>query len=316
MRTRRMLRAGLALLLVLASVLPAARGQTTEPTRFTVQELAPGVFAVLDREGRAGANAGFVIGADAVAVIDSFFHEDAARELLAHIRTQTARPIRYLINTHHHIDHVAGNAVFVKAGAQLVAHARVADWQRSENLRLLGPRLTPALRERIGQLPEPQLLVQAAMSLDLGGGRQLLLRHWPGHTGGDLVVQVSDAPVRFLGDLLWQAAIPNLVDAMPAAWRATLASLAAESSPALWYVPGHGAPARVQALLDLADYLAALEQAVREAGTDAERAVAQLKPRFGHWAFFRGLAPANVRDQQAELEGRKRVPGEPGPTSP
>lgn len=297
------------LLLGVLGLLPL-RLQALEATRFSVQELAPGVFAAIDREGRAGANAGFVVGAEAVAVIDSFLHEDAARELLAVIRASTPLPIRYLINTHHHIDHVAGNAVFVQAGARLVAHARAADWQQDENLRLLGPRLTPALRERIAQLPPPQVRVQAAHALHLGGGRQLLLRHWPGHTGGDLVIQVSDAPVRFLGDLLWQAAIPNLVDARPVAWRATLAALAAEASPELWYVPGHGAPARAQALLDLADYLAALQQAVQEAGADAERALALLKPRFSHWAYFRGLAPANVRDQQAELEGRKRVPTE------
>ncbi len=295
------------LLLCVPGVAPA---QPT-PTRFTLHELAPGVFAAIDREGRAGANAGFVIGGEAVAVIDSFFNEDAARELLAAIRARTQRPIRYLINTHHHIDHVAGNAVFLEAGAMLVAQRRVAGWLRSENLRLLGERLTPELRARIEALPLPQLAYDEQMSLHLGGGRRLLLRHRLGHTGGDTVVGLSDAPVLFMGDLLWRAAIPNLVDARPLLWRETLASIAGQADRSeLRYVPGHGEVASAQDLRDFADYLDELDRIVVKAGSDSERTLALLAQRYGAWAYFKGLAAANVRDQQAEHEGRKRVPSD------
>lgn len=290
------------------SLLLAGPARAQEAAEFTLHELAPGVFAAIDRDGKAGANAGFVIGADGVAVIDSFFRESAARALLAAIRARTQLPIRYLINTHHHIDHVAGNAVFAEAGAMIVAQRRVAGWLRPENLRLMGERLTPALRAQIETLPLPQLGFEDRMSLHLGGGRRLLLRHVLGHTGGDTVVGVSDAKVLFMGDLLWRAAIPNLVDARPLLWRASLAAIASESAADTRYVPGHGGVATAQDLQDFADYLAALEQAVQEAGSDSEKALARLATRYGSWAFFRGLAAANVRDQQAELAGSKRVP--------
>lgn len=299
-----------ALLLLLMGLWVGSAGAQSDQqaAEFTLHELAPGVFAAIDRDGKAGANAGFVIGAEGVAVIDSFYRESAARALLAAIRARTQLPIRYVVNTHHHIDHVAGNAVFQEAGAMLVAQRRVAGWLRSENLRLLGERLTPELRARIEALPLPQLGYEDRMSLHLGGGRRLLLNHRLGHTGGDTVVGVSDANVLFMGDLLWRASVPNLVDARPLLWRETLAMVAAENSAATRYVPGHGGVATAQDLQDFADYLSELDRAVIEAGSDSERALARLAQRYGSWAYFKGLAAANVRDQLAEQEGRKRVP--------
>jgi glyoxylase-like metal-dependent hydrolase (beta-lactamase superfamily II) len=283
----------------------AAAAQAQE--HFALQALAPGVYAAIDREGRAGANAGVVIGRDAIAVIDSLYQEAASRELLAAIRKLSALPIRYLVNTHHHIDHVAGNRLFAEAGATVIAQQQVAGWLYSENLRLLGgERITPAQRTQVEGLLAPQLGFETALRIELGG-RQLLLRHRLGHTGGDTVVAVSDAPVLFMGDLLWRAAIPNLVDAQTQHWQQTLGSYAAMDD-ATRFVPGHGGVATPADVRDFADYLQQLRSTVREAGSDSERALTQLRLQFGAKAYFRGLAAANVRDMQAELTGTKRVP--------
>ena len=59
--------------------------------------------------GKAGGNAGFVVGDDGIAVIDTFEDAGAARELLAAIRQISSLPIRFVVNTHYHLDHVAGN---------------------------------------------------------------------------------------------------------------------------------------------------------------------------------------------------------------
>ena len=276
---------------------------------FTLHELRPGVFAAIDEGGRAGANAGFVIGASAVAVIDSFFREEAAEALLREIRARTALPIRYVINTHHHIDHVAGNRVFVQAGALPVAQSNVAAWLLPENERLLGPRITATQRAQLSQ--PPAIRYAQRLTLDLGG-RLLELRHELGHTGGDTVVSVDG--VRFMGDLLWRAAVPNLVDADTLQWQQTLQRLDGGET----YVPGHGGVASAQDLRDFAGYLQRLREIVREAGSDSERALAQLQLQYGSWAYFKGLAAANVRDAQAEREGRKRVPApaDAAPLSP
>jgi cyclase len=116
----------------------AARAQPADPgPPFVLKELAPGVWAAIDRGGRAGANAGFVIGDDGVAVIDSFYRPEAAPALLAEIRKLTPLPIRYVINTHYHIDHVAGDNTFRSAG---------------------GPGRGPAQCPRLDPQREPQVL--------------------------------------------------------------------------------------------------------------------------------------------------------------
>lgn len=298
--------------LVLPLLLATLPAQAEVPA-FDLQPLAPGVYAAIDRGGSAGANAGVVIGAEAIAVVDSLYREDAARELLAAIRKLSPLPIRYVINTHHHIDHVGGNRVFAEAGATVIAQERVSGWVRPENLRLLGgDKIGEAARAQVEALKAPQLGYAQRLTVDLGGGRQLLLRHALGHTGGDTVVAVSDAPVLFMGDLLWRRSIPNLVDATPSDWVRTL-RLEAQRPESTRYVPGHGQVATPQDVTDFADYLSELERIVAAStGADDEARAAQaleaLRARFGDWSYFKGLAPRNVRDMLAELQGRKRVP--------
>lgn len=284
-----------------------------EESAFDLQPLATGVYAVIDRGGSAGANAGVVVGAESIAVIDSLYQEAAARELLAAIRQLSPLPIRYVINTHHHIDHVGGNRVFAEAGATVIAQEQVMNWVRPENLRLMGgDKISEAARAQVEQLHGPRISYAQRLQIDLGGGRRLLLQHQLGHTGGDTVVSVSDAPVHFMGDLLWRRSIPNLVDATPSDWVRTLRA-AAQRPDATRYVPGHGQVATPQDVRDFADYLVELERIVAAStGADEDARAAQaletLRSRYGDWSYFKGLAPRNVRDMLATLKGTKRVP--------
>lgn len=121
-----------------------------------------------------------------------------------------------------------------------IAQHNVGDWVHSENLRLFGRKITPEREAQVKALAPPRLGYQGELQLELGGLR-VVVRSFPGHTGGDSMVQVPQASVAFLGDLFWRRSVPNLVDATVAEWVGTLEHLTrAPDAASTRFVPGHG----------------------------------------------------------------------------
>src|SRR5271155_5639280 len=116
------------LLLVVAAQAQDQTPAPAAPPAFTLKPVGRNMWAAIDLNGRAGSNASFVIGDDGVAVIDTFEYPEAARALLAEIRKKTSLPIKFVINTHYHIDHVGGNRVFAETGATVMAQRNVRAW--------------------------------------------------------------------------------------------------------------------------------------------------------------------------------------------
>jgi len=202
----------------------APRAQAPADQWFTLNKIGPNVWAAIDNpkaKQRAYANAGFVIGDDGVVVIDTLTGDEAAGHLLQEIRKLTALPVKFVVNTHYHSDHVAGNKVFADSGGRVLAHRNVRTWIHSENVRLLGDKPNPDLKTFIERFARPTVTYTDAIDLYLGS-RAIQVRAFPGHTGGDSVVIVPDAKIVFGGDLLWRNMIPNTVDGSTKAWIQTL----------------------------------------------------------------------------------------------
>ena len=260
--------------------------RTVEPP--TLRRLAPGVYAALGDTGRGSEgrpNAGFVVTASGVVVIDALASPRQAEALLSVIRSITRQPVRWVILTHHHPDHHFGTVIFRRLGAKVIAHpdrrvlaseggedALIADWVRVVGL--------DAMRGfEFADTPDRPVTGTDTLRL---GGRTLVVRHpGAGHSPGDLVVWLPRERVLFAGDLLVEDGVTMVVDGSSGKLLSALASI--DSLGPTSIVPGHGAiPARPAHLLTRTrDYITGLRSEMRSAlerGTSMGRAMAALPP--------------------------------------
>ncbi|CAN1724964.1 cyclase [Hyphomicrobium sp. 1Nfss2.1] len=279
-----------------------------------VEEVAPGVFV---HQGRyevftpqnAGdtSNSGFIIGNDGVAVVDTGGSAKVGAALLAAIRARTQLPIKYVINTHMHPDHVFGNAAFLGEKPTFVGHAKLPralaarrDRYLAINKELLGDSFAGT------QIIGPTLLVDGKLELDLGGRKLQLEAEPTAHTDNDLIVLDEKTDTLFLGDLLFSHHIPAL-DGSIRGWLALLDKLAERRDVKL-AVPGHGPAAMPwpQAMADEKRYLSKIANDVRsmikQGKTLSEAAETVGLSEKDAWVLFKEYNARNVSAAFAELE--------------
>ncbi|WP_328364603.1 MBL fold metallo-hydrolase [Streptomyces sp. NBC_00445] len=191
---------------------------------------------------------GLVVGAGAALVIDAGSSLAEGARVRAGAQELAGHRVTHLALTHPHFDHVFGAGAF--AGAELygaVGIDTVYSHTGREELRADAVRhgldAGPA-DEAVASLTPPRHHVSGEWTLDLGGGRQVLLANvGPGHTAHDLAVLVpGDPEVVFCGDLVEESGDPQAgTDAVPTHWPAALDRLLDLGGEDALYVPGHGA---------------------------------------------------------------------------
>ena len=303
----------LALVAALAFVQcdPANSAAPDEATPLPMREIASGVHvyqaavAMMNAENEGAiANLGFIVGNDAVAVIDSGGSVREGRRLLAAIRRITDRPVRYVINTHVHPDHIFGNAAF--EGATFVGHRNLP-----RALAARGQFYLDTFRRTLGdelmtdvKIIAPTLLVDDESRLDLGG-RRLRVTPWPAaHTDNDVTVLDEATGTLFGGDLVFLRHVPVL-DGSIKGWLAVFDDLA--RIPAQRVVPGHGpVTAWPAAIEDERRYFTRLARDVRELIKRGET-IGVAARSAGHsertrWELFDESNARNVTAAYSELE--------------
>jgi cyclase len=246
---------------LLLSLLPASllAQQNWDTIQVRVQPLRGGVYMLTG----SGGNIGLSAGADAAFLVDDQY-APLTQKIIAAVASVTAKPIRFVVNTHWHGDHTGGNENVGRAGALLVAHDNVRKRMSVEQFNSVFNRTTP---------PSPAAALPVVTFTDfvtfhINGDDMVAFHVPPAHTDGDVVIHFTAADVFHMGDTYFRSGYPFLdvssgghVDGVIAAADRVLA----ECKPTTIVIPGHGAVANCDDLRVYRTMVATIRDRVRAA---------------------------------------------------
>jgi glyoxylase-like metal-dependent hydrolase (beta-lactamase superfamily II) len=219
---------------------------------------------------------------------------DAAAWLKAKIKTLTDQPVRYVIYSHHHNDHITGGSVFADT-ALYISHAAA----RSRILQAADP-----------QTPVPDLTFTDRMSIDLGGRHVELIYTGRNHSDNSLVVLLPQDRLLFAVDFIpvETVAYRALPDSYPDEWIGSLRQVEGLEFDTL--VPGHGKIGTREHVRMFRGYLQDLRAAVQEQvqkGVSLEEAKKSVQlPKYEQWARYADWLPENVEGMYRYLSEQRR----------
>ncbi len=294
-----------------------------------VKQLAPNIYAYI--QGKATwywSNAGFVVGKDYVVVVDSLATVGLTQRFRDEIRKITDKPIRYLINTHHHGDHTYGNHVF--AGATIISHDRCR--RELTETRMLDPNLLntifPEFDFRGIAVTPAHVTFDEQLTLHMDGQEIRLLHFGRGHTIDNIIVHLPDEGIIFAGDFIFLYSTPLGMEGSFAGWLKNLDAMAKLGGRT--YVPGHGPVCGAEGVNLCRDYLVLVQgeakkrfdkgMSVDEAARDIDLGQFRQWPNRERillnldrlWREFRGEDPTTSKLNIVEAFSRMDAMGKAG----
>jgi len=294
---------------------------------FTIQQLAPGVWAAIqnDQFGKAICNAGIVDLGDKTLVYDPFMTPSAAKELRDVAVELTGRPVSIVINSHFHNDHIRGNQVFMPIASvvsttwtrEQIAKSEPEEqaWEKKH-----APALLKAARKMYAngngsdrdELPMwigyyegitesmddlkiilPDIVFNDSLWL-MGTERSVKLEEFKnGHTGSDIVLYLPTEQIAFMGDLLFVKRHPWMADGDPANWQLILKKWC-ENTSVKTFIPGHGPVCDKQSVKELCDYFSKMQELAIAANNDSLQSKLLMQPipaPYANWYFNRFYEP-------------------------
>jgi phosphoglycerate dehydrogenase-like enzyme/glyoxylase-like metal-dependent hydrolase (beta-lactamase superfamily II) len=305
-----------AILLLLATG-PADAEIKLPPLKFNdVHEIVPGVFfryssiSATDKSVVfGGSNNTWIVFDDYVLVYDANFPKEAG-DVIAAIRKTTDKPIRYVLDSHHHGDHAYGNAVFSKAGASIISSTNTG-----RLLRVNGPSefaeagRGPTGRKDIADsfLKVPDILFDEKLVLDDGKQRVEMLFLGHAHTAGDAFLYLPKHKILCTGDACANGPFNYTGHSDTASWIRVLEK--AQQLDVDLVCPGHGLPQPKDLLEKQRRYFVELRAQVR-AGIDAGKDLADITksidmPWHKEWTGIEARERTeNIKHVYDELTGR------------
>ena len=283
--TKTLFRALALLLLASAAALAETHAPAPTPTPdhhdrkpddvFRLQPLRGDVYALYGR----GGNVGFFVGPDAVVVVDSEF-KDIAPGIVAQIRSVSDRPIKYLVNTHHHGDHVGGNEVF-RSFAVIIAQDNVRKRMlespqvilrtypkeleeakkagNAEDVKFIEDAIAWAKKVKVDEIAAPMVTFDSELRIHVGPETIEVWHTPPAHTDGDSVIYFTKANVLHMGDLFFHGLVPFVDVSSGGSVRgyATAIDKVIARVPAdVIIIPGHGEVTDLKGLKEARQFIA------------------------------------------------------------
>lgn len=283
--------------------------QTRAEDRLDFIEVAAGVFVFegeikdifASKEGMVS-NVSFVIGKQAVAVVDTGASFKQGKLIREAIRRHTRLPIKYVINTHVHLDHIFGNQAFVADAPEFVAHKNF-----QQELAAKGPYYQTRMQtaEFAGsEIVEATHLISKTKTINLGDRPLRLIAAQRAHTNHDLMVYDINTATLIAGDLVFVDHCP-VIDGSLSGWLAVLTDIQKLDFSLL--IPGHGpVQGDKSALTKMMRYLGDLRAEVRVAiDKQIDLDVASntiLLDEAPRWSLFDEYHKRNVIAAYTELE--------------
>ncbi|MEY4133754.1 MAG: hypothetical protein RL386_104 [Bacteroidota bacterium] len=312
----------ISLLLLCTLLLSGCAGPSGLPhtgQHFILNELDKGVYAGIHRfGGTAICNVGVVDNGDATIIFDAFLSPDAATALVAEVQRMGLSPIRYVVNSHHHNDHVRGNQVFgpevkiisTRTTAETMATSeplaiaaekgyasgqfeffdrRMREFKGDTNTRpYLAMKMMRPYFEELSKSHEkiktrlPDVFVEKEM--DLSGSKRAVKIIDMGncHSASDLVMVLPKQKILFSGDIVFNAFHPYLADGDVDRWRAALREL--DRMDFRQVVPGHGDAGSKVLCSNMIAYIDDLEALAREmAAKGGAPAIPAVPAQYASW---------------------------------
>lgn len=267
-------------------------------------KIAEDVYSYVDVKGGSpqksfGANAGIVIGKDGIVVVDTLISAKEAKKFIKDIRAVSDKPIRYVVNTHYHLDHTFGNSEFEKLGAVIIAHENGKKDLKDKgeatlkNAKAYGLSDTDMEGTKIAY---PVLTFRDRMGIDLGDRQVELIYAGPSHSDDSIVVYLPDKKILFAGDILFTEYHPFIADGNLEGWVKALDTLMAMDVEKI--IPGHGPISGKHDLREMKEYLVLFDGKAKElAGksNDLEKIFSEIKKQLPERAEGEALIKGNLQ---------------------
>jgi len=186
-------------------------------------------------------NAGFVVTEEGVIVFDALGTPSLANAMLQEIKKVTDKPIKLLISSHYHADHIYGLQVFKNEGAEIWAPKGVYNYLDSENSKNLLEARRTALFPWVNEdtyLVKPDRIIEQDETFEMGGQEFLISFFGSVHSDGDLALVNKSDEVLYIGDVIFAGRVPFVGNADIKKWISTLDRMMKVKTKYL--VPGHG----------------------------------------------------------------------------